>query len=31
MAELSRSAEVRNLAHCFRSFMAIDRKVSALK
>jgi hypothetical protein len=30
LAQLSRSAYVRNLAHRFRSFMAIDRKVSAL-
>jgi hypothetical protein len=29
LAQLSRSACVRNLAHRFRSFMAIDRNVSA--
>jgi hypothetical protein len=29
VAHLSRSAYVRNLAHRFRSFMAIDRKASA--
>jgi hypothetical protein len=29
LAQLSLSAYVRNLAHRFRSFMAIDRKVSA--
>ena len=29
VAQLSRSAYVRNLAYRFRSFMAIDRKVSA--
>ena len=30
MAQLSRSAYVRNLAHRFRSFIVLDRTVSAL-
>jgi hypothetical protein len=29
LAQLSRSSRIRNLAHRFRSFMAIDRQVSA--